>query len=135
MHKEKYAVSSKLSKLELKSINLSDYEVSFRRWLVGEVDRGHYTVKELSEKFDFKHHNFRVVFKNWQKRYSQKIYLSLLDMTPEEITQVKKLQKRIEELEKQLNEAQLKNSLSNNIIDIAEATFKIEIRKKSGPKQ
>ncbi len=135
MHKQKYAISSKLSELELKSINLSNYEVSFRRWLVGEVDRGHYTIKELSEKFDFKYHNFKVIFRNWQKRYSQKIYLSLLDMTPEELTQVKKLQERIEELEKQLDEAQLKNDLSNNIIDIAESTFKIEIRKKSGSKQ
>lgn len=135
MHKQKYAISSKLSDLELKSINLSNYEVSFRRWLVGEVDRGHYTIKELSEKFDFNYHNFKVIFRNWQKRYSQKIYLSLLDMTPEELTQVKKLQERIEELEKQLDEAQLKNDLSNNIIDIAESTFKIEIRKKSGFKQ
>jgi len=56
-------------------------------------------------------------------------------MTPEELIQVKKLQERIEELEKQLDEAQLKNDLSNNIIDIAESTFKIEIRKKSGFKQ
>jgi len=56
MHKQKYAISSKLPQLDLKSINLSNYEVSFRRWLVGEVDRGHYTIKELSEKFDFKYH-------------------------------------------------------------------------------
>jgi hypothetical protein len=45
------------------------------------------------------------------------------------------LEKRIRELEKQLERAQMKNVALDTMIDIAENDYKLEIRKKSGPKQ
>jgi cell division septum initiation protein DivIVA len=45
------------------------------------------------------------------------------------------LEKRIKELEKQLEHAQMKNVALNTMIDIAEQEYKLEVRKKSGPKQ
>lgn len=135
MKKLKYAVTNHLDCLEKETINYSKYEVSFRRWLVSEVDRGHLTVKEICAKFGFSYDNFRGIFREWQKRYSEKIYVSLRDMTPEEQTQIEELQKRIEELEQQLEDSQIKNVLTEAMIDIAEEEFKIEIRKKPGAKQ
>ncbi len=84
----KYSVINNLSVLEQKRVNYSDYEVSFRCCLVGEVDRGHYTIKELSDKFGFVYKNFYKIFRRWQKCYSQKFYLSLSTMTSEELTKM-----------------------------------------------
>ena len=43
--------------------------------------------------------------------------------------------KRLKELEKQLEHAQMKNIALETMIDIAEEQLRISIRKKSGPKQ
>jgi len=56
-------------------------------------------------------------------------------MTSEELTDFKKLQERIKELEELLEKAQIKNVLTETMIDIAEEQLKIDIRKKRGPKQ
>jgi transposase len=50
-------------------------------------------------------------------------------------TNNQKLEKRIKELEKQLELAQMNMLTLNTVIDIAEKDYKLEIRKKSGPKQ
>ncbi|PSK80088.1 hypothetical protein, partial [Prolixibacter denitrificans] len=73
--------------------------------------------------------------RNWQERYSDDIHLSLQAMSGKERTDVKALEKRIKELEKQLELAKMKNVGLNTMIDIAEQDYKLEIRKKSGPKQ
>ncbi len=49
--------------------------------------------------------------------------------------EVRALEKRIEELEKQLAYSNLKEKAWSTMIDIAEKQFDIPIRKKSGPKQ
>ena len=56
-------------------------------------------------------------------------------MSAKERTDIKALEKRIKELEKQLELSQMKNVGLNTMIDIAEQDYKLEIRKKSGPKQ
>lgn len=56
-------------------------------------------------------------------------------MSSKDRTDNKKLEQRIKELEKQLELAQMKNVAINTMIDIAEKDYKLEIRKKSGPKQ
>jgi BMFP domain-containing protein YqiC len=56
-------------------------------------------------------------------------------MSAKERTEVKALEKRIGELEKQLERAQMKNVALNTMIDIAETDYKLAIRKKSGSKQ
>lgn len=53
----------------------------------------------------------------------------------EDITDVKELQKRVKELELQLIQAEIKSEFYDRMIDVAEAKFKIPIRKKSGAKQ
>ena len=56
-------------------------------------------------------------------------------MSSKERADNKKLEQRIKDLEKKLELAQMKNVALNTMIDIAENDYKLEIRKKSGPKQ
>jgi len=135
MEKLKYAVSNHMEGFEIEKTDYSRYETSFRRWLVSEVELGHMSIGQAAERFKFDKLNFPAVFKGWKLKYSPKIHLALQAMTPEELTEFNKLQKRIKELEEQLESAQIKNVLTEVMIDIAEEQFKIDIRKKSGPKQ
>ena len=111
-----------------------NYENSFRRWLVAELDSGRMSVAEAREKFKLPH-RFDKTYKHWQVKYSDEIHVSLQSMSSQERADNKALEKRIKELEKQLELAQMKNVALNTMIDIAENDYKLEIRKKSGPKQ
>jgi hypothetical protein len=90
--------------------------------------------QEARSKFNLPH-RFDKVYKEWQKKYSDQIILSLPLMNAEERTKNQELEKRVRELEKQLELAQMKVLALNTVIDIAEKNYKLEIRKKSGHKQ
>ena len=49
--------------------------------------------------------------------------------------EIRELQKRVEELERQLLEAEIKAEAYDELINVAEAKFRIPIRKKAGAKQ
>jgi transposase len=115
-------------------VNFSLYETSFRRWLVCEIESGRMSWQEARLRFNLPH-RFDVVYSLWQKRYSDQIILTLPLMSAEDRTKNQELEKRVRELEKQLELAQMKVVALNTIIDIAEKNYKLEIRKKSGPKQ
>lgn len=120
---------------EQKKINYQDYEVSFRRWLVSQIDTGNMDIEDARDRFHLSGAEYKKIIRRWQKRYSDEIHLSLSVMSAKERTDIKALEKRIKELEKQLELAQMKNVGLNTMIDIAEQDYKLEIRKKSGPKQ
>jgi hypothetical protein len=115
-------------------VDLSKYETSFRRWLVCEIESGRMSWQEARAKFHLPYH-FDTLYKNWQQRYSDEIVLTLPLMSAKERTDNQELEKRIKELEKQLELAQMKVVALNTVIDIAEKSYKLEIRKKYGPKQ
>lgn len=56
-------------------------------------------------------------------------------VTVNEDSEIKALQARIKKLERELEDAQIRAEVYDKMIDIAEATFRIPIRKKSGTKQ
>ncbi len=118
-----------------KKINYNDYEVSFRRWLVSEIDSERISMQEARDRFSLPKWDYKMLIRRWQDRYSDAIHLSLRAMSAKERTDIKALEKRIRELEKQLERAQMKNVALDTMIDIAENDYKLEIRKKSGPKQ
>ena len=118
----------------LEKVDLSKYETSFRRWLVCEIESGRMTWQEARLKFNLPH-RFDKVYKEWQKKYGDQIVVTLPLMSTEQRTQNKELEKRVKELEKQLELAQMKVVALNTVIDIAEKNYKLEIRKKYGPKQ
>lgn len=90
--------------------------------------------QEARSRFGLPYH-FDALYKEWQRKYSQEIVLSLPLMTAEERINLKKLEARNKELEKQLELAQMRLTAANTVIDIAEREYKLEIRKKSGPKR
>lgn len=117
------------------NVDLSKYETSFRRWLVSEIESGRISLHEARTRFKLPN-RFDLLYKlYWQPKYSEQIHLSLSLMSAKERTDLKALEKRIKELEKQLELAQMKTVALNTMIDIAEQDYKLEIRKKSGPKQ
>ena len=115
-------------------INYNVYEVSFRRWLVSQIDSEMMSIQEAGERFSLGR-NYARIIKIWQERYSDALLVSLRGMTTKERSDNEKLEMRVKELEKQLNLAGMKIVALNTMIDIAEQDYKLEIRKKSGPKQ
>ena len=115
-------------------VNFSKYETSFRRWLVCEIESGRMSWQEARSRFNLPN-RFDRTYKEWQKKYSDQIILTLPLMKAEDRTNNQELEKRVKELEKQFELAQMKVVALNTVIDIAEKSYKLEIRKKSGPKQ
>jgi hypothetical protein len=115
-------------------IDYSKYETSFRRWLVQEIESGRMNKSEARTRFQLPNH-FDVLYRDWQKKYSEEIVVSLPLMSAKERSDNKELEKRIKQLEKELELAQMKTVALNTMIDIAEKDYKLEIRKKFGPKQ
>ena len=109
--------------------------VAFRRWLVREIHSGRITQKEALDRFDFGGKKGYPLLWKWMKRYSPSIAVTLPVMSEKERQRIEALQKQLKLLEKQLEDAQMKNVALETMIDVAEEQLKIKIRKKSGPKQ
>ena len=75
------------------------------------------------------------IIKRWRYRYSEELQLSLSTMNSKDLARHKALEQRIKELESQLSFSQKRTVALETLIDIAEKELKIQIRKKSGPKQ
>ncbi len=118
-----------------KDLPEGDYEVSFRRWLVRELNENRMTRSEAIVFFNLHPINGRMLLERWIKKYSDEHELSLLSMTTEEKLEKQALEKRIKELEKKLDSSTMHVKALNTFIDIAEKQLKISIRKKSGAKQ
>lgn len=118
-----------------KEINYKEYEVSFRRWFISQIDSGQMSIQEARDRFKLNNNHYTTIIKRWQEKYSDELHVSLQAMNSKDRADNKQLEKRIKELEKQLELAQMKNVALNTMIDIAEQDYKLEIRKKSGPKQ
>lgn len=112
-----------------------DYEVSFRRWLVREIEEGRMTTMEAVKTFNMHPHNGRIMIYEWRKKYAPSMFLSLPAMTEQEKQELAALQKQLKAMEKQLEEARMRNIALSTLIDVAEETLKIDIRKKPGAKQ
>jgi hypothetical protein len=113
-------------------------QIAFRRWLVREIVAGRMTVKDALDRFDFGHNNertSRTIIGEWMRQHSPSIPVTLPVMSEKERQKLEGLQKQVKELEKQLENAQMKNVALETMIDVAEDQLKIKIRKKSGPKQ
>ena len=136
MKKEKEAILTNfMSGFNVEEINYNEYEVSFRRWLISQIDSGNMSMNEVRDRFQLKQVNIKRTLRRWQELYSDELHLSLNAMSSKDRADNRELEKRIEELEKQLELARMKNVALNTMIDIAEQDYKLSIRKKSGPKQ
>ena len=106
-----------------------------RRWLVRELESGRMREGEVKERLSEVSKNPYSLLRLWRKKYASDIALTLPVMTEKEKQKVEALRQQLQKLEKQLEDAQMKNIALETMIDLAEDQLKISIRKKSGPKQ
>ena len=93
------------------------YEVAFRRWLVIELDASRITA---IQRFNYDPAGGDTLIRSWRKKYASDIVLTLPVMTEKERQKLKALQKQLEQLEKHLEDAQMKNIALETMIDVAE---------------
>lgn len=113
----------------------NENKIAFRRWLVREIVSGRMSRKEAVERFDFGNNSGFQTLGDWIEKYSPSIAVTLPVMSEKERQKMEALQKQLKLLERQLEDAQMKNVALETMIDVAEEQLKIKIRKKSGPKQ
>ena len=136
MEKKKEAMlTDNMENFQDYSIDYNKYEVSFRRWIVAQIDGGHMSIHEIRDRFNLNRKKYTEILKRWQERYSDELHVSLSFMSSKDRANSKELEKRIKALEKQLEKAKMKNIALETLIDVAETELKIPIRKKSGSKQ
>lgn len=112
-----------------------DYEISFRRWLVREIEEQRMTLAEAIKTFNFHpRHGYGLILK-WRLKYAPEMALPLPAMTEAEKQKIEQLKQQLTALEKQLEDAKMRNIALNTLIDVAEEKLKINIRKKPGAKQ
>ena len=111
------------------------YEVSFRRWLVREIEEGKMTSSEAVKRFNLSPSSGYKLLADWRDKYASELVLSLPEMAAEEKRKLEELQKQNKALLKALEDAKMKNIAINMLIDVAEEKLKINIRKKPGAKQ
>jgi hypothetical protein len=111
------------------------FETAFRRWLVGEITGGRLTIGQAIERFNMNPGNGRALIKSWLNRYTESHPVPLPPMTESEEAELRALQERIKNLERELEQARLRGTALDTMIDVAESQFHIEIRKKAGTKQ
>ena len=106
-----------------------------KRWIVREIHSGRMSFGEAKEHLSSRSKDPASLIRFWQKQYTPEIDFTLPVMTEKEKQKLDAAHKRLKELEKQLEHAQMKNIALETMIDIAEEKLRISIRKKSGPKQ
>jgi hypothetical protein len=112
-----------------------EFTLSEKRWIIIELVSGRLSYSEAMKLVEKASTNPKVLISSWKRVYYPEIPFTLPVMTEKERQKLEAAHKRMKELEKQLEEAQMKNIALNTMIDIAEDQLKIVIRKKSGPKQ
>jgi len=114
---------------------IGEFTIAHRRWLAREILSGRMDIRQAIERFNFQSKAPDALLRDWIKRYAPQIDVSLPVMTEKERQKQELLLKRVKQLEKQLEDAQMKNIALETLIDVAEEQLKITIRKKAGAKQ
>ena len=91
MEKQTVNLTDNMEGFKQESVDLKQYETSFRRWLVQEIESKRMSWQEARSRFQLPF-RFDITYKEWQKKYSQEIILSLPLMTAEERINLKKLE-------------------------------------------
>jgi transposase len=107
------------------------YEESFKLRVVREVLSGELTQKEANQRYGIRGHS---TILKWIRKFEEHKSFSL-NMTPIKKSESQDLQKRLKQLEYQLENERLRSEGLSRMIDIAEEELKITIRKKSNTKQ
>jgi transposase len=118
---------------------VNQFTDEFKSMVIQEYLNTDISRKELQEKHGFRGNS---AVSDWMRKFGgnkatdeqisiQKTMSKEVDKTPQE----RKLEAKIKELEKALEQERLRTLALNTMINIAERDLKISIRKKSGTKQ
>ncbi len=107
------------------------YSESLKRKVVFQVQSGQLTQAEANTKYGIKGHS---TILKWIRKFEEPdpYFQNLMDYNKSDKTE---LIKRIKELERQLEDEQIRSLGYSKMIDIAEEQLKIPIRKKPDTKQ
>ena len=111
----------------------SKYSDSFKRQVAREYLVGQETMQEIANRFELPSRWIVKEFVKWFESQSDDSPPATA-LSDSEKQDVEALRKRISDLEKQLDNAQLRALGFETMIDIAEKELRIEIRKKSDTK-
>jgi len=115
---------------------MTHYSKEFKLKVVEEVLRGEITKEEARRKYGLRAKSGVL---GWMRKFEVSGYKQIPDcfgrMKEEQVSDSEQLKKRIKQLERALEDAQLKAEGYSRMIDIAERELKISIRKKSSAKQ
>jgi DNA-binding transcriptional regulator YdaS (Cro superfamily) len=117
---------------ELEKLRLGLWDGSMKRKVVIEWRLGLLKYKEIVVTLKIKRREFRQ-WVRWEYYHRVYKYKNVIDMSKE--TDVRKLQERVKELERKLEDEQLRTQALNILIDIGEEKYGMELRKKSGTNQ
>ena len=95
-----------------------------KRWIVREIQAERMSLGEAKEHLVSRSKNPEGLIRSWMKDYSSDIDFTLPLMTEKEKAKLDAAHKRMKELEKQLEHAQMKNIALETMIDIAEDTIR-----------
>ncbi len=76
MEKQTAKLTDNMEGFKAEPVDLKQYETSFRRWLVKEIESGRMSWQEARSRFGLPYH-FDALYKEWQRKYSQEIVLCL----------------------------------------------------------
>ena len=93
MEKQTVNLTDNMEGFKQQEADYKKYETSFRRWLVQEIESGKMTWQEARTRFELPF-RFDQVYKEWQRKYSEEIILSLPLMTAKDRIDIKKLEAR-----------------------------------------
>ncbi|HEY3386190.1 MAG TPA: transposase [Saprospiraceae bacterium] len=108
------------------------FSAEFRRKKVEEIDCKISTVSEISREYQVT----RAAVYKWLKQYSSTMKKKdrLIVEAESDTRKLATLQQRIAELERLLGQKQIQLEFMEKIIDIAEETYQVDIKKKFGGK-
>lgn len=117
-----------------KNVGNRKYDLTFIRQVVWSYLNGDEGYSRTARRFNV----LACQVQQWVSKYSSDLGVPITPskpMTKEEQQELEALKKRQKELEKQLELANMKIFGLQTLIDVAEETLHIDIRKKPGPKQ
>lgn len=107
------------------------YSEAFKLKVVSEIERGRFSVVEAGRVYDIKGGN---TIYQWLRKYGKDslIQKTVLVKTKNESDKIRQLEKEKRELESALAKTQIKLLAMETLIDVAEAHYKIDIKKNCG---
>ena len=109
------------------------FSEEFKREIVGDFERGKFTVKELGKLYQVKD----AVIYRWIYKYSNFNHKSIqiVEMKESSTQKLKELEKKIKELERAVGQKQLHIDYLEKMIDIAKDELGVDIKKNSNTPQ